>query len=200
MNLRSCYGKSTALLLLTFVISLNTMAQRVAVKTNLLYDATLTPNVGIELGMGRKHTLQGFYSLNLWKKPLGDHRQWKHWQTGLEYRWWPCSKFNGHFVGVHAMGGEFNFAALKHFKLPFYNWPSDLNTMRYEGWNAGVGVTYGYQWILSRHWNLEASIGAGYQYIYYKKYPCAECARNLKTDTSTIFGFDKLALSVLYVF
>lgn len=69
MNLRSCYGKSAALLLLTFVISLNTMAQRVAVKTNLLYDATLTPNVGIELGMGRKHTLQGFYSLNLWKKP-----------------------------------------------------------------------------------------------------------------------------------
>ena len=112
MNLRSCYGKSTALLLLTFVISLNTMAQRVAVKTNLLYDATLTPNVGIELGMGRKHTLQGFYSLNLWKKPLGDHRQWKHWQAGLEYRWWPCSKFNGHFVGVHAMGGEFNFAEI----------------------------------------------------------------------------------------
>lgn len=200
MNLRSCYGKSTALLLLTFVISLNTMAQRVAVKTNLLYDATLTPNVGIELGMGRKHTLQGFYSLNLWKKPLGDHRQWKHWQAGLEYHWWPCSKFNGHFVGVHAMGGEFNFAALKHFKLPFYNWPSDLNTMRYEGWNAGVGVTYGYQWILSRHWNLEASIGAGYQYIYYKKYPCAECGSKLEDGHKHYFGFDKLALSVLYVF
>ena len=150
--------------------------------------------------MGRKHTLQGFYSLNLWKKPLGDHRQWKHWQAGLEYRWWPCSKFNGHFVGVHAMGGEFNFAALKHFKLPFYNWPTDLNTMRYEGWNAGVGVTYGYQWILSRHWNLEASIGAGYQYIHYKKYPCAECGSKLEDGHKHYFGFDKLALSVLYVF
>lgn len=30
-------------------------AQRVAVKTNLLYDATTTPNLGLEVALGRKY-------------------------------------------------------------------------------------------------------------------------------------------------
>lgn len=197
---KECCSKYFVMLLLSFAISLRLSAQRVAVKTNLLYDATLTPNIGVELGLGSKHTLQATYSLNIWKHPLNDDRQWKQWQVGAAYRWWPCSKFNGHFVGVHAMGGEFNFAKLRHFKLPFYNWPKDLDQMRYEGWNAGAGVTYGYQWILGRHWNLEASIGVGYQYIHYKNSPCAACGTQLDEGHKHYFGPDKLALSLMYVF
>lgn len=200
MNKAYSTRRFIAMLMMAFAINLNALAQSAAVKTNLLYDATLTPNLGLEIGLAPKHTLQAFYSLNLWKKPLNDNRQWKHWQTGLEYRWWPCSKFNGHFIGLHTMGGEFNFAGLRHFKLPFYNWPSDLSTMRYEGWNVGGGFTYGYQWILGRHWNLEASMGVGYQYIHYKKYPCAECGTQLATGHKHYIGLDKLALSIMYVF
>ena len=97
------------------------------------------------------------------------------------------------------MGGEFDMQKVR-FKLPFYNWPSDLRDKRYEGWNAGGGFTYGYQWILGRHWNLEASLGVGYQYISYKRYPCAECGTTEESGHKHYFGPDKLAFSLMYVF
>lgn len=136
MNLKQRILQRLGALMLASILCLNLNAQHAAVKTNLLYDATLTPNLGVELGLGRKSTMQVLYSLNLWKHPLNNDKMWKHWQLLGEYRWWPCSKFNGHFIGVHAMGGEFDMQKVR-FKLPFYNWPSDLRDKRYEGWNAG---------------------------------------------------------------
>ena len=35
----------------------NSYAQKVAVKTNLLYDATTTMNLGLEIGLGKKWSL-----------------------------------------------------------------------------------------------------------------------------------------------
>ncbi len=191
--------KISAALLLLLLSCLPLAAQRVAVKTNLLYDAALTPNIGVELGIGRKSTLQGYYSLNLWNNTPHRNKQFKHWQALGEYRWWPCSKMNGHFVGVHVMGGEFNMKNV-NFKLPFYNWPSDLKEKRYEGWNIGGGFTYGYQWMLSRHWNLEASIGVGYQRFEYKKFPCTECGTMEEKGHKNYFGPDKAVIAVMYVF
>lgn len=40
---------------------------QVAVKTNLLYDATTSPNLGVEVGVAPKSTVQLVYGLN----PLG---------------------------------------------------------------------------------------------------------------------------------
>ena len=139
MNLKQRILQRLGALMLASILCLDLNAQHAAVKTNLLYDATLTPNLGVELGLGRKSTMQVLYGLNLWKHPLNNDKMWKHWQLLGEYRWWPCSKFNGHFIGVHAMGGEFDMQKVR-FKLPFYNWPSDLRDKRYEGWNAGVAL------------------------------------------------------------
>lgn len=172
-------------------------AQRLALKTNLLYDATLTPNIGAEWAWGRHTTTHLAYGLNPWE--FGNGKQAKHWSLDGEYRWWPCSKFNGHFFGVQALGGEFNMAKL-HAKLPFYGWPSDLKERRYEGWNVGGGLVYGYQWILSRHWNLEAEVAAGYQHIKYDCYPCADCGTREKSGHKNYFGLTKLGLSLVYLF
>ena len=174
--------------------SLPATAQRIAVKNNLLYDLTGTPNLGIEVALGHHHTAQLFYGLNPWKK--GDGRTLRHWQLMPEYRYWTCSKFNGHFFGVHAMGGEYRISQVD---APFGLFPK-WKDHTYTGWNAGVGVTYGYQWILRRHWNVEASIGVGYNYIKYKRYDCVDCGRIYDDSHLNYFGPTKLALSVLYVF
>ena len=42
-------------------------AQKVAVKSNLLYDATATFNLGVEFGLARKWTLDVPVNLNPWK-------------------------------------------------------------------------------------------------------------------------------------
>lgn len=60
----------TKLLLGVFLSLTNTLlyAQTVAIKTNALYWATTTPNIGVELSLNNKHTAQLFYGLNPWKQ------------------------------------------------------------------------------------------------------------------------------------
>ena len=56
------------LLVLTVVMSFfvsYSYSQRVALKTNLAYAATTTPNLGLELGLGKRSTLELGYGLNL---------------------------------------------------------------------------------------------------------------------------------------
>lgn len=178
---------------------------QVAVKNNLLYDATTTPNLGVEIGVGQRSTFSLVYGLNLWKfhSDSGD-RKIRHWVVMPEYRWWLCSKFDGHFIGVHAMGGQFNAA---NMNLPFpgaffggENIGKGLRDHRHQGWYAGAGVTYGYQWILSKHWNIEAEIGAGYDYVKYDKFMCNNCGRKVGEGHTNYIGLTKLGLSFIYLF
>ena len=171
------------------------MAQaQVALKNNLLYDAATTPNLGVEIGLTKKTTAQVVYGLNPWK--FSDTKQMRHWLIMPEYRWWPCSRFNGHFFGIHAMGGEFNVQGINDPLKMIHG----IDKNRYEGWYIGGGVTYGYQWILSRHWNFEAALGFGYDYIQFKKYECGVCGTFAKQGNTDYIGITKLALSLEYLF
>ncbi|MCI6295072.1 MAG: DUF3575 domain-containing protein [Bacteroidales bacterium] len=187
------YGLS---LILTLASLLTANAQKVALKTNLLYDATTTPNLGAELAMGKKSTLQLFYGLNPWKFASDRTKQLRHWLLIPEYRYWTCQKFNGHFFGIHALGGQYNVGGID-LPNPVFK---DLDEKRYEGWYAGGGLTYGYQWLLSRHWNLEASVGVGYIRFHYKEFPCTECGALIQENNKNYFGPTKLALSLMYCF
>ncbi len=177
-----------------------------AVKTNLLYDAATSPNLGAELGVGSKSTVNLVYGFNPWSFQSDTHgeRKVKHWVLMPEYRWWTCSKFNGHFLGVHAMGGEFN-ASNVSLPIPGFffsgdNITSEVKDSRYQAAFAGIGVTYGYQWILSEHWNLEAEVGVGYNHVWYDKYRCGDCGGKLKSGHSNYAGLTKLGLSIMYIF
>jgi hypothetical protein len=169
-------------------------AQEVALKTNLLYWATTTPNIGLEVGLGEKTTGQVFYGLNPWKQGGGDHSSLRHWVVQPEIRHWFCQKFNGWFVGAHAMGGQYNAGGVK---LPLGFFPA-LEDHRYKGWYIGGGVTAGYQWVISKHWNFEASLGAGYIYSPYTKY-CTICRSEGQKDHRNYVGPTKAALSLVYI-
>lgn len=204
------------ILLIVVLLSCGTASAQFAVKTNFLYDATTTPNLGAELGVGKKHTIQLFYGLNPWSYTSTSHparladgskthiRQAKHWLLMPEFRWWPCSKFNGHFFGVHAMGGEFN-AQNVDLPLPggFFSGEdiaANAHDKRYEGKYLGAGFTYGYQWILGKHWNLEAEVGVGYDHVWYKKFNCGQCGSFEDKAETNYVGLTKLGLSLLYIF
>lgn len=169
--------------------------QNIAIKTNTLYWATTTPNLGAEVALGKRNTAQIFFALNPWRQSGGDHSSVRHWLIMPEYRHWFCQSFNGWFVGVHLMGGEFNAGGVK---LPLGLLPT-LNNHRYEGWFLGGGLTAGYQWPLSRHWNLETSVGAGYDYIRYDKMKCGTCGEKEKSSHKDYVGPTKAAVSLIYV-
>ncbi|MDE5807425.1 MAG: DUF3575 domain-containing protein [Muribaculaceae bacterium] len=176
-----------------------------AVKTNVLYDATTTPNVGAELGIGSRSTVSLVYGLNPWSfNSDKGKRKAMHWVVMPEYRWWLCSKFDGHFFGVHAMGGQYNAANI-NLPIPgaFFggeNLAKGVRDYRYQGWYAGGGITYGYQWILGKHWNFEAEVGAGYVYADYKKFNCADCGGKVGEGHTNYLGITKLGLSFIYLF
>lgn len=184
----------------------NDVRAQVAVKTNLLYDATTTPNIGAEVGLGRKSTAQLFYGINPWKFNTPEHgdRKAKHWMLMPEYRLWNCTKFNGHFFGVHAMGGQFNAASVA-LPIPgkFFggdDMGKEVKNNAYEGTFAGVGLTYGYQWILNRHLNIEAEVGVGYDHVWFDKYKCGTCGAKVGNGQSNYAGLTKAGLSLVYLF
>ena len=77
----------------------NTYGQKVAIKTNVLYDLTTTINLGIETSLGRSVTLDISGNYNPWQ--FGD-TEFKHWMVKPELRYRRCERFEGHFVGLHA--------------------------------------------------------------------------------------------------
>ena len=119
-----------ALMAFLFTAGLNkASAQQVALKTNLLYDAATTPNIGMEVGTGKKHSFQVFYGLNPWKFGSGEDRKYlKHWVINPEYRYWFCHRFNGSFLGIHALGGEFDAT---NIKVPFCWWDELQNHLEF---------------------------------------------------------------------
>lgn len=172
----------------------NGYTQKIGLKTNALYWATTTPNIGAEMAVGRKWTVDVSGGYNPWE--FGDNKKIKHWAAQSELRYWLCDTFEGHFFGVHAQGGEFNISGVK---LPNFIFGSHSEDYRYQGYFVGAGISYGYQWILSPRWNMEANIGFGYNYIKYDKYEPCDCGDHLGNESTNYFGPTRIGLSFIYL-
>ena len=165
-----------------------------AVKTNLLYDATSTLNLGVEFGLGRRWTLDVSGNYNAWT--FSENRKMKHWLVQPEVRWWSCTRFSGHFAGLHLLGGGYNWGGM----LPWGIRPGgEIRSHRYQGWLAGAGVSYGYHWVLGNRWGLEATVGVGYAYLDYDKYPCAKCGRKIGSAAEHYFGPTKAGITLIFM-
>lgn len=160
-------------------------AQNFAVKSNLMQDATGTVNIGLEGRLTDRWTIDLSGSIDAWD--LKDDSIWRHAYVQPEVRWWMCDTFSGHFLALHAHGGIFNV--------------SEIRDSRYQGWFAGAGIGYGYDLIISRHWNLEFEIGAGYAYTISDRFECDKCGSKLDQDIPNhYFGITKAAVSLVFLF
>ncbi|MDR2937846.1 MAG: DUF3575 domain-containing protein [Prevotellaceae bacterium] len=164
-------------------------AQRLSVKTNLLYDLTATANLGAEVALSPKFTLDISGNYNGWN--LLDGKQWQHWLVQPEARYWLCDRFNGHFFGLHGMYGNYDVYGIKS--------PVDLYD-NHKGMLAGGGISYGYQWILGKRLNIEATIGAGYLYLKYDKYAAPNSDVKVESgSTKNYIGPTKIGVSLSYL-
>ena len=177
----------------------NMRAQSVGLKTNLLYDALLTPTLGVEVGLAPKWSLDISGSLNAWTV---NDRKWKQWMVQPEARYWFCQRFSGSFLGMHLIGGQYNFGNLNFGGRNFLG--TDLKLLedhRLQGWMAGAGIAYGYSWILDRHWNVEAELGIGWIYTRYDLFQCAGCGKKIEEDRPHNYvGPTKAAVNLIYYF
>ena len=111
-----------------------------------------------------------------------------------EFRYWLCERFNGHFFGLPSGYGEYNISGVR---IPFLK--KSVKDHRYQGWATGLGISYGYSWLLGRRWNLEATVGAGYVYTNYDRYECATCGKFRGTGDRHYFGPTKAGISIIYI-
>ncbi len=177
-----------------FSVCFSARAQHVAVKTNLIYDATASINAGLEFSLSKKWSFEVAGNYNAWDFSGG--RKWRHILVQPEFRYWLCESMNGHYFGLHAHWSKFNLAKVK---MPFGLW-KELRDNRYEGDLYGAGLTYGYALPLGKHWNLEGALGVGYARVIYDKYPCASCGKRISSGKDNYFGITKLAFCIAYVF
>ncbi|MBE6188955.1 MAG: DUF3575 domain-containing protein [Alistipes sp.] len=187
-------------LILGLLTSYSVSAQNdVAIKTNVLYDLTATINAGVEIGLAPRWTLDISGNFNAWD--MKEDKKWKHYLVQPEARYWFCDRFMGHFLGIHAHGGQVNFGGIKNGIDFLGSNFSNLSDRRYQGWFAGAGVAYGYAFVLGRHWNLELELGVGYAYTKYDVFECSGCGRKVESGLSHHYvGPTKLALNLVYLF
>ena len=180
-----------SLFLLMLLFSITVSAQKIAVKTNLLYDATTTLNLGTEFRVAPRWTidLSGNYNPFSFK----NDKKMMLWLVQPEARYWLCEAFNGHFFALHALGGQFNVGNLDLGIFP------STEGRRYEGGMYGAGLGYGYQFVLGNRWNLGLEIGGGWIHANYDKYDCPHCGEWLGSGSKNYFGLTKAAISLIYI-
>lgn len=172
----------------TFIAG-NIPAQKVAVKTNLLYWATCTPNAALEISASSHITANlsiGYNALKL----FGD-MSLRHVSATPELRYWPCRKFERHFIGIHGSAGKFdiqNISFTPSFKEKAFN-----------GTFYGGGIVYGYHWPIATRLGVEAKIGAGYLYVDYNKYSCKKCDEFLAHKKMNYIGVTSAGISIIYL-
>ncbi len=170
------------------------LAQDFALKTNALYWLTTTPNLGVELSIGNRATLNVEGGYNPWTLDKAENRKIKHWMVTPEFRWWLCETFNGHFFGINTGYSFFNISG-----MPILFHGSDTRNYRYQGWATGVGLNYGYSWIVGSRLNIEFTFGVGYVYSRYDKYECRTCGDHLGPEENHYLGPTKAGISLIYM-
>lgn len=131
-------------------------SQILAVKSDLLTGALSSPNFGVEVKLSNRLTLEAGFHYNPF--PAGGDKRWKHWFVQPELRYWMCQPFGGHFFGAHLLYGVYNVGGMK---LPLGLFKG-VRSSRYEGDFMGLGVSYGYHFILAPRWSIETSVGVGF--------------------------------------
>lgn len=131
-----------------------------AVKTNLLYDIALTPNIGVEIPVGRRWSMNATFMRGWWLKKDNTFC-WQLEAGGLEGRYWfggpgVTKVLTGWFAGAFAGAGFYDFQ-LKRDK-------------GHQGEFFMVGLSGGYSRQIAQTWNLEFAIGAGYLSTDYRRY------------------------------
>ncbi len=167
-----------------------------AAKTNLAWWAARgTLNIGGEVGLGRRTTLDlagGINRRNL--RGTGENnKKLAHWVVKPEFRYWLCERFNGHFLGVHALYAQYNVGG--------YDVPTLFKReFRYEGNAWGAGVNWGYHLPLAQRWGVEFTAGVGVLSLNYKQSDCEKCGGRVGEDVSrTWFGPTNLGARIVFM-
>ena len=163
-----------------------------ALKTNLLFDAALMPNIEIELPIGKRWSLNGEYMFPWWQLN-GDKYCLQVLSGGLEGRYWLGKRSNrevltGHFLGLYAGGGKYDLQwKEKGYQGEFF---------------IAAGLSYGYARRIARNLHLEFNLGIGLMRTDYRHYRTRDNYQTLlwqENGNYTWLGPTKVKVSLVWL-
>lgn len=162
-----------------------------AVKTNLLYDLAITPNIGVEFYLGNRYSVAADWMYAWWKN---HHAHWWHRIYGgdIEVRRYfgalaEEKPLQGWHVGLY--GG-----------IVTYDFEWGGRGYLGDRWSYGGGVSIGYSIPFKRRLNFDFTIGIGYLGGEYKEYlPIDDCYVWQCTKQRNWVGPTKLEVSLVWL-
>ena len=166
-----------------------------AVKTNMLYDLALAPNIEVEVPFGRnkRWSVMAEY-LNPWWRLDKLNYAYEIQEAGVELRRWLTPRCDGSrpwlsglFAGLYVASAKYDLE---------YNGVGDQG----EIWS--VGATMGYSWPIAKRLNLELSASVGYMDGKRRHYNAEfESSHLIYKETKKLqyFGPTKLKFSLVWI-
>lgn len=181
------------LLLVALVCGVRAEAQKVSISTNILNWADLaTINGEFSFAVARHVSLTATGQYNGWN--FGSVEKGNPFQDrvrggALGMRYWTWNVFSGWWFGLNARCEEYNRGGLFGKKETE------------EGFAIGVGLSLGYTYMLSRHWNLDFGIGGWCGGKSYTTYACPRCGTIIdKGRTFFAMPSADTQISIVYIF
>ena len=180
--------------------AISSYGQTFALRTNLLYDATLSPNLGAELRVDSLWTLGLNVGFNAWDIDKAQNKKWRHMLISPNVRKYFNLKQDSlhirraNYLEIDGIYSHFNVG---NTKIPFGLYDA-VKHRRLQGDLVALGAKYGYSWILARDWRLEAEAGVAVGYAWFKEYECPHCGTYLGNG-DRIFLLPQLGINVVYI-
>ena len=165
-------------------------ASYLALKSNLLYDALLIPNLSLEASIGSGWTLGAGGMLAWWSKDA-KHRYWRIYGGDLEIRKYfgtlsKSKPLQGHHLGIYGdfLTYDFEFGAKGYQSKATY----------------AAGIKYGYSHPIAKRLNLDFALGIGYLHSNYKTYvPRDGCYVYQETKKQKWLGPTQAEISLVWL-
>ena len=127
-----------------------------ALKTNLLYDALLSPSIEAEYRFAPRWSAHVDFAIAWWSKK-SKHKYYQIAQLSPEIRYWFNDRqfWKGHYIGAFVGAGHYDLENGKD---------------GYKGEFMMGGLSYGYMFPIGRYLSLDAGIGVGYLNTEYEEY------------------------------
>ena len=170
-----------------------------SLRTNMLYDLGLVPNIGADFYLGKNFSLSAFWTYAWWKT---DRKHW-YWRTyggDVALRYWfgkaaAAKPLTGHHIGIYAQALTYDF----EFGNKGYMAGQPGGNI-FDQANLGAGIEYGYSLPITPRLNLDFTASVGYMggkcWEYVAEDDCYVWQRTKKTRW---FGPTKLEVSLVWL-
>lgn len=140
-----------------------------ALKTNMLYDVALVPNLGVEFSIGKRFSIAANYN-HAWWSSKAKNLYWRYYGADATFRWWfgkqaRLKPLQGHHIGASYQILTYDFQLGNNGIMAGLPGGTLIDRP-----NHVVALEYGYSVPIARRLNIDFAVGVGYHWGIFEEY------------------------------